>query len=89
MRPRNRCENPAVNTRVSKEVSQSGPGTDDEFEPAATDRNRAAQGGPSRRGTFGKGVCQVHGGASSPDGRWMVYMRNFDRGNLSVIDNYR
>ena len=39
--------------------------------------------------TFGKGVWHVHGGAWSPDGRWMVYTRDFDRGNLSVIDNYR
>ena len=25
----------------------------------------------------------------SPDGRWIVYTRDFDRGNLNVIDNYR
>jgi hypothetical protein len=36
-----------------------------------------------------KGVWHVHGGAWSPDGRWIVYTRDFDRGNLSVIDNYR
>ena len=45
--------------------------------------------GAPRQVTFGKGVWHVHGGAWSPDGRWMVYTRDFDRGNLSVIDNYR
>ena len=40
MRLRNLCENPAFNTRVSMEVSQSGSSAGDEFEHAATDRNR-------------------------------------------------
>ena len=45
--------------------------------------------GAPRQVTFGKGKWHVHGGAWSPDGRWIVYTRDFDRGNLSVIDNYR
>ena len=45
--------------------------------------------GAPRQVTFGKGRWHVHGGAWSPDGRWIVYTRDFDRGNLSVIDNYR
>ena len=28
-------------------------------------------------------------GRFSPDGRWIVYTRDFDRGNLNVIENYR
>jgi hypothetical protein len=45
--------------------------------------------GAPRQVTFGKGRWHVHGGAWSPDGRWIVYTRDFDRGNLSVINNYR
>jgi eukaryotic-like serine/threonine-protein kinase len=45
--------------------------------------------GAPRQMTFGGGKWHVHGGAWSPDGRWIVYTRDFDRGNLSVIDNYR
>ena len=45
--------------------------------------------GAPRQVTFGKGRWHVHGGAWSPDNRWIVYTRDFDRGNLSVIDNYR
>jgi Tol biopolymer transport system component len=45
--------------------------------------------GTPRQVTFGKGKWHVHGGAWSPDSRWIVYTRDFDRGNLSVIDNYR
>ena len=45
--------------------------------------------GAPRQVTFGKGVWHVHGGAWSPDSRWIVYTRDFDRGNLSIIDNYR
>jgi Tol biopolymer transport system component len=48
----------------------------------------SATGAP-RQVTFGKGRWHVHGGAWSPDSRWIVYTRDFDRGNLSVIDNYR
>jgi Tol biopolymer transport system component len=44
--------------------------------------------GAPRQVTFGKGRWHVHGGAWSPDGRSIVYTRDFDRGNLSVIDNY-
>jgi Tol biopolymer transport system component len=47
-----------------------------------------ASGAP-RQVTFGKGKWHVHGGAWSPDSRWIVYTRDIDRGNLSVIDNYR
>jgi eukaryotic-like serine/threonine-protein kinase len=45
--------------------------------------------GAPRQVTFGKGVWHVHGGAWSPDSRWIVYTRDFDRGSLSVIDNHR
>jgi Tol biopolymer transport system component len=47
-----------------------------------------ASGAP-RQLTVGKGLWHVHGGAWSPDSRSIVYTRDFDRGNLSVIDNYR
>jgi TolB protein len=45
--------------------------------------------GAPRQVTFGNGKWHVHGGAWSPDGRWIVYTRDFDRGKLNVIDNYR
>ena len=45
--------------------------------------------GAPRQLTFGKGLWHVHGGAWSPDGRWIVYTKDFDRGSLRVIDNYR
>jgi eukaryotic-like serine/threonine-protein kinase len=45
--------------------------------------------GAPRQITFGKGKWHVHGGAWSADSRWIVYTRDFDRGKLSVIDNYR
>jgi Tol biopolymer transport system component len=45
--------------------------------------------GAPRQVTFGEGKWHVHGGAWSPDSRWIVYTRDFDRGKLSVIDNYR
>lgn len=45
--------------------------------------------GPPRQVTFGNGRWHVHGGAWSPDSRWIVYTRDFDRGKLGVIDNYR
>ena len=47
-----------------------------------------AMGAP-RQMTFGGGKWHVHGGTWSPDGKWMVNTRDFDRGNLSVIDGYR
>jgi hypothetical protein len=50
MRPRRQRENPAFNTRISMGVSQSGSRAGDEFEPAATDRNRAAVGSGRARG---------------------------------------
>jgi Tol biopolymer transport system component len=56
--------------------------------PASAKELPHATGAP-RQVTFGKGRWHVHGGAWSPDGRWIVYTRDFDRGNLSVIDNYR
>ena len=45
--------------------------------------------GAPRQITFGKGKWHVHGGAWSADSRWIVCTRDFDRGKLSVIDNYR
>ena len=66
---------------MNRYVLPLGPSTSaEEFPPAA---------GAPRQVTFGRGVWHVHGGAGSPDGRWMVYTRDIDRGNLSVIDNYR
>jgi Tol biopolymer transport system component len=55
--------------------------------PASAKELPHATGAP-RQVTFGKGRWHVHGGAWSPDGRWIVYTRDFDRGNLNVIDNY-
>jgi len=45
--------------------------------------------GAPRQMTFGEGKWHVHGGAWSPDGQSIVYTKDFDRGNLSVIDHYR
>ncbi len=56
--------------------------------PTGANELPRATGAP-RQMTFGGGKWHVHGGAWSPDGRWIVYTRDFDRGNLSVIDNYR
>jgi len=56
--------------------------------PASAKELPHATGSP-RQITFGKGRWHVHGGTWSPDGRWIVYTRDFDRGNLNVIDNYR
>ena len=53
----------------------------------ATELPRAT--GESRQLTFGKGRWHVHGGAWSPDGRSIVYTRDLDRGNLSIIEKYR
>ena len=66
---------------MNRYVLQLGPSASAEEFPSAA--------GTPRQLTFGKGLWHVHGGAWSPDGRWMVYTRDFDRGNLSVIDNYR
>jgi Tol biopolymer transport system component/predicted Ser/Thr protein kinase len=66
---------------MNRYVLPLGPSTSaEEFPPPA---------GAPRQVTFGKGLWHVHGGAWSPDSRWMVYTRDFDRGKLSVIDNYR
>ncbi len=56
--------------------------------PAGANELPHATGAP-RQMTFGGGKWHVHGGAWSPDGRSIVYTRDFDRGSLSVIDNYR
>jgi Tol biopolymer transport system component len=56
--------------------------------PTGANQLPHATGAP-RQMTFGGGKWHVHGGAWSPDGKWIVYTRDFDRGNLSVIDNYR
>lgn len=39
--------------------------------------------------TFGRGLWHVHGGAWTPDSQQIVYTKDFDRGNLFVIDGYR
>ena len=39
--------------------------------------------------TDGRGVWHAHGGAWTPDSRHIVYTKDFDRGNLFVIDGYR
>ena len=46
-----------------------------------------ASGAPQQM-TFGEGKWHVHGGAWSLDSRSIVYTRDFDSGNLSVIDHY-
>ena len=56
--------------------------------PTSSKELPRATGAP-RQVTFGQGRWHVHGGAWSADGRSIVYTRDFDRGNLSVIDNYR
>ncbi len=39
--------------------------------------------------TFGNGIWHVHGGAWTPDSTTIVYTRDFDQGDINVIDNYR
>jgi len=56
--------------------------------PSATG-GRPSAAGPPEQVTFGDGVWHVHGGAWNPDGESVVYTRDFDSGNLHVIDNYR
>jgi len=56
--------------------------------PAAVDQLPSAAGEPEQI-TFGGGVWHVHGGAWTPDSRQIVYTKDFDRGNLYVIDDYR
>jgi Tol biopolymer transport system component len=56
--------------------------------PATGDQLAHAAGEPEQI-TFGGGVWHVHGGAWTPDSKQIVYTRDFDSGNLFVIDNYR
>ena len=56
--------------------------------PATADQLPRASGEPEQI-TFGQGVWHVHGGAWSPDSKQIVYTKDFDRGNLFVIDGYR
>ena len=55
---------------------------------ATADQIPRAAGEPEQI-TFGQGVWHVHGGAWSPDSKQIVYTKDFDRGNLFVIDGYR
>ena len=57
-------------------------------------RTQGDQGLPNAVGqpeqlTFGRGIWHVHGGAWAPNGAEFVYTRDYDRGNLFVIDGYR
>ena len=56
--------------------------------PSAPGELPRADGVPEQV-TFGEGVWHVHGGAWTPDARSIVYTRDFDSGNLHVIDSYR
>lgn len=58
------------------------------IQPKSAKELPQASGAPQQM-TFGRGKWHVHGGAWSQDNRWIVYTRDFDRGNLNVIDNYR
>ncbi len=58
------------------------------IQPKSAQELPQASGAPQQM-TFGRGKWHVHGGAWSLDNRWIVYTRDFDRGNLNVIDNYR
>ena len=55
---------------------------------ATADQLPRASGEPEQI-TFGGGVWHVHGGAWTPDSKQIVYTKDFDRGNLYVIDSYR
>ena len=55
---------------------------------ATADQLPRASGEPEQI-TFGGGVWHVHGGAWTPDSKQIVYTKDFDRGNLYVIDDYR
>ncbi len=39
--------------------------------------------------TFGNGAWHVHHGDWSPDGRFIVYTRDTDRGEIYLVENYR
>jgi TolB protein len=56
--------------------------------PATVDQLPRASGEPQQI-TFGEGVWHAHGGAWTPDSKPIVYTKDFDRGNLFVIDGYR
>ena len=49
----------------------------------------AAAGEPRQITHFGRGIWHVHGGAWAPNGEEFVYTKDFDRGNLFVMDGYR
>ena len=56
--------------------------------PPDADRLPNAIGEPEQI-TFGNGDWHVHGGAWTPDSKRIVYTKDYDRGNLYTIDNYR
>lgn len=53
------------------------------------DAGLPAPAGEPRQITFGGGIWHVHGGAWAPSGEGFVYTKDFDRGNLFVLDGYR
>jgi Tol biopolymer transport system component len=53
------------------------------------DAGLPAAAGEPRQITFGRGLWHVHGGAWAPNGEEFVYTKDFDRGNLFVMDGYR
>lgn len=56
--------------------------------PAGTNGLPVAVGQPEQI-TFGQGIWHVHGGAWSPNGEEFVFTKDFDSGNLFVIDGYK
>ena len=57
--------------------------------PPATPGGLPSPTGAPEQLTSGDGVWHVHGGGWTPDSRSIVYTRDFDTGNLHVIDGYR
>ena len=55
--------------------------------PLGVDELPVAIGEPEQI-TFGKGIWHVHGGAWTPDSKQIVYTKDFDSGNLFVINGY-
>lgn len=45
--------------------------------------------GAPRPLTHGESAWHVHNGGWSPDGKALVYTRDFDNGGVYVIENYR
>jgi Tol biopolymer transport system component len=45
--------------------------------------------GAPRELTLASGPSHVHTGGWSPDGKWIVYTRDLDQGDLMVIQNYQ